>query len=246
MPARSESSAWMMMSSPGSRTLSCESVTTTATSMSLSLTRSSPVISQSIQTRLFVALSATFRHPTHRRSGAPATPAPAPPIRAGNGRSHISGAYAAVSCPDPAEPHLSSTTSVAPRPGALAPAPQSLRSGLRHPVALLRWFWQACLTPGQPGRATSQQELRWIYTAWLVAFALKMFGSTWDVSWHFRWLRDNLAPPHLLNSAGTALVVALVVFSSYTGFGVDRRALRLMQGGTATFLIAIPIDILNH
>jgi hypothetical protein len=141
---------------------------------------------------------------------------------------------------------LFSTTSVAPRPGASAPAPQSLRSGLRHPVALLRRFWEAYLTPGQPGRATTQQELRWIYTAWLVAFGLKMFGSTWDVSWHFRWLRDNLAPPHLLNSAGTALVVALVVFSSYTGYGVDRRALRLMQAGTATFLIAIPIDILNH
>ena len=140
---------------------------------------------------------------------------------------------------------MSSLTPVAPSTGA-PPAPSSLWAGLRHPVALLRWLWQAYLTPGQPGRATSQLELRWIYTAWLVAFALKMVGSTWDVSWHFRWLRDDLAPPHLLNSAGTAVVVALVVFSSYSGYGVDRRALRLMQAGTATFLVAVPVDVLNH
>jgi hypothetical protein len=126
------------------------------------------------------------------------------------------------------------------------PAPGSLTAGLRHPVDLVRWFWPAYVTPGRPGRVTSGQELRWVYTAWLGAFALKMLGSSWDVSWHFRWLRDDLAPPHLLNSAGTAVVVALVVFHSYTGYGVDQRALRLMQWGIGTFLIAVPIDIVNH
>jgi hypothetical protein len=132
------------------------------------------------------------------------------------------------------------------RPTSLAAVPSSLRAGLRHPVPLLRWLWESYMTPGRPGRATSQLELRWIYTAWLAAFGLKMLGSSWDVSWHFRWLRDDLAPPHLLNSAGTVFVVALVVFHSYSGYGVDQRALRLMQAGIATFLVAIPIDILNH
>jgi hypothetical protein len=131
------------------------------------------------------------------------------------------------------------------RPASPA-APGSLRAGLAHPIALVRWLWLAYLTPGRPGRATTATELRWIYTAWLGAFLLKMLGSTWDVSWHFRWLRDDLAPPHLLNSAGTAVVVGLVIFHSYSGYGVDRRALRLMQWGIAMFLIAIPIDILNH
>jgi hypothetical protein len=110
----------------------------------------------------------------------------------------------------------------------------------------VRWFWPAYVTPGRPGRVTSGQELRWVYTAWLAAFALKMLGSSWDVSWHFRWLRDDLAPPHLLNSAGTAVVVALVLFHSYTGYGVDQRALRLMQWGIGTFLVAVPIDVVNH
>ena len=137
-------------------------------------------------------------------------------------------------------------SAVAPAPTAAPTAPGSLRAGLVHPIALVRWFWAAYLTPGHPGRATTGTELRWIYTAWLGAFLLKMLGSTWDVSWHFRWLRDDLAPPHLLNSAGTVVVVALVVFHTYTGYGVDRRALRLMQCGIGAFLVAVPIDIVNH
>jgi hypothetical protein len=110
----------------------------------------------------------------------------------------------------------------------------------------VRWLWLAYMTPGRPGRVTTPTELRWIYTTWLGAFLLKMLGSSWDVSWHFMWLRDDLAPPHLLNSAGTVLVVALVVFHSYSGYGVDRRALSLMQWGIGVFLVAVPLDILNH
>lgn len=140
--------------------------------------------------------------------------------------------------PSPAAP--------APVRPAVPPAPGTLRAGVSSPIATLRWLWLAYMTPGRPGRATTETELRWIYAAWLGAFLLKMLGSTWDVSWHFRWLRDDLAPPHLLNSAGTAVVVALVIFHSYSGYGVDRRALRLMQWGIGAFLIAVPIDLLNH
>jgi hypothetical protein len=134
----------------------------------------------------------------------------------------------------------------APASAAVPPAPGSVGGALAHPIALVRWFWAAYLTPGRPGRPTDQTELTWIYGTWLGAFLLKMLGSSWDVSWHFRWLRDDLAPPHLLNSAGTAVVIGLVVVHSYTGYGVDRRALRLMQWGIGTFLVAIPIDIVNH
>jgi hypothetical protein len=121
-----------------------------------------------------------------------------------------------------------------------------VRVALAHPVALVRWFRAAYVTPGRPGRPTTQTELTWIYSAWLGAFLLKMLGSSWDVSWHFRWLRDDLAPPHLLNSAGTAIVVGLVLLHSYTGYGVDRRALHLMQWGIGTFLVAVPVDLVNH
>jgi hypothetical protein len=85
-----------------------------------------------------------------------------------------------------------------------------------------------------------------IYRLWLVAFTLKMLGSTWDMSWHFKWLRDTAAPPHILNTIGTVIVVALVLYQARFNVGVDRLAKRLMVLGTAVFLIAIPIDVLNH
>ena len=129
---------------------------------------------------------------------------------------------------------------------AVPPAPGTLGKALAHPFATIRWLWLAYMTPGRPGRPVSQTELRWMYTGWLVAFLLKMLGSSWDVSWHFRWLRDDLAPPHLLNSVGTAVVIGLVVAHSYSGYAVDRRALRLMQVGIGLFLFAIPADIVNH
>ncbi|MFC7583285.1 hypothetical protein ACFQYP_05440 [Nonomuraea antimicrobica] len=101
-------------------------------------------------------------------------------------------------------------------------------------------------TRGEAGRETPQDLFRVLYFGWLAAFTLKVLGSAWDVSWHFKWLRDDLAPPHLLNSAGTALAVALTVIHGYTGYGVDKAALRLIQWGTGIFLVAVPLDLINH
>ncbi|MED7922700.1 hypothetical protein SMD20_00520 [Nonomuraea sp. LP-02] len=101
-------------------------------------------------------------------------------------------------------------------------------------------------TRGQAGRETPNDLFRVLYFGWLVALTLKLLGSAWDVSWHFKWLRDDLAPPHLLNSAGTAIVVALTIIHGYTGYGVDKLALRLIQWGTGIFLVAVPLDLINH
>ncbi|GIG57006.1 hypothetical protein Lfu02_13780 [Longispora fulva] len=97
-----------------------------------------------------------------------------------------------------------------------------------------------------PDPAQREPMIRLVYRLWAVALLLKMLGASWDVSWHFKWLRDDLAPPHLLNTVGTVLAVALVVFHSYTRFGMDTLALRVAQAGTALFLVAIPVDLLNH
>lgn len=97
-----------------------------------------------------------------------------------------------------------------------------------------------------PSDVDRPRMLRIVYRWWLVAFALKILGSTWDVSWHFKWLRDDLAPPHMLNTIGTIMVVVLVTCHTYTGFGVDKISLRLMQLGTAVFLVSIPVDVINH
>ena len=107
-------------------------------------------------------------------------------------------------------------------------------------------LWQTYSSPGQPTRATLEKALYVIYGLWFAAFALKLIGSSWDASWHFRYLRDDLAPPHTINAIGTTLVVMLVMFHTWTGYGVDRLSLRLMQAGIGIFLLAIPLDLLNH
>ncbi|GAA3440810.1 hypothetical protein Pve01_59920 [Planomonospora venezuelensis] len=118
----------------------------------------------------------------------------------------------------------------------------SLRRRAASVVAWALPYW----TRGPAGRETPAELFRVLYLGWLVAFSFKVLGASWDVSWHFKWLRDDLAPPHLLNSVGTVVVVALTIIHVYTGYGVDRTAQRLIQWGTATFLIAVPLDLINH
>lgn len=120
-------------------------------------------------------------------------------------------------------------------------------SGVIPPLrARAQEFARAWGTRGSAPRPLPPDVLRQVYGLWLLAFGLKVLGATWDVSWHFRWLRDDLAPPHLLNTAGTVLVVLLVGYHSWTGHGVDRGALRLMQAGIGLFLVAVPVDLVNH
>lgn len=106
--------------------------------------------------------------------------------------------------------------------------------------------WRAYTTRGRPGRVVDQSLLRYIYAVWIGAFTLKVIGAGWDVAWHFRFLRDDLAPPHMINTVGLLIGMALLFFHSWTGFAVDRRGLRVTQLGVALFLLAIPLDLLNH
>ncbi|WP_344924568.1 hypothetical protein [Streptosporangium carneum] len=115
----------------------------------------------------------------------------------------------------------------------------------RRAAPVVQWalpYW----TRGKAGRETPEDLFRVLYLGWLVAFCFKVLGASWDVSWHFKWLRDDLAPPHLLNSVGTAIALTLTIIHLYTGYGVDRTAQRLVGWGTAVFLIAVPLDLINH
>ncbi|MGH3432815.1 MAG: hypothetical protein ACRDQB_08280, partial [Thermocrispum sp.] len=114
------------------------------------------------------------------------------------------------------------------------------------PVRQSRVFFARHWQRGAPGTPTPDWVVTLAYRMWLVALLCKLLGSSWDMSWHFRWLRDDLAPPHLLNSIGTVTVCVLVLIHTYTGMGCDKRSLRLMQAGTAVFLIAAPLDVINH
>jgi hypothetical protein len=116
----------------------------------------------------------------------------------------------------------------------------------RSPIAKTKLFFQRHWKRGAPGQETPEWVLHFCYGMWLVAFAFKLIGSSWDMSWHFMWIRDTMAPPHLINTVGTVIIMVLVVIHSYTGLGCDRRSLRLMQAGTVVFLVAAPLDVINH
>lgn len=107
-------------------------------------------------------------------------------------------------------------------------------------------LWRLWTTRGAAPRRLPPELVRAVYGLWIVGLTLKVLGSTWDVSWHFRWLRDDMAPPHMLNTAGTVLVIGLIAVHTWSGYGVDRPTLRLMQAGGAIFLVAVPVDVVNH
>ncbi|MBB5871614.1 hypothetical protein F4553_004993 [Allocatelliglobosispora scoriae] len=111
------------------------------------------------------------------------------------------------------------------------------------PRTVADWKTLALAGPNDDQRPTM---LKVVYRFWLVALALKLIGSTWDMSWHFKWLRDDLAPPHDVNTVGTVIAVALVIYQVRTGLGLDKISKWLLIWGTGTFLIALPIDVLNH
>lgn len=109
-------------------------------------------------------------------------------------------------------------------------------------AGFMRTYWSR----GTAGRPTPRSLNAFMQRMWLLALLFKLLGSSWDVSWHFKWLRDDLAPPHLLNTVGTGIAIGLVLAHSFTGYGVEKASLRLMQWGTGIFVIAGPIDIINH
>ncbi len=113
---------------------------------------------------------------------------------------------------------------------------------MRRLAGFMRTYWSR----GEPGRVTPRSLAVFMQRMWIVALAFKLLGSSWDVSWHFKWLRDDFAPPHLLNTVGTGTAIGLVLAHSFTGFGVERRSLRIMQWGTGIFVVAGPIDVVNH
>lgn len=106
--------------------------------------------------------------------------------------------------------------------------------------------WLDRVRAGQLDAAEYRATLLLVYRTWMLAFFLKALGSGWDVAWHFRFNRDDFAPPHNLNLVGDGIAIVLVLCHWYTRFGVDRLAFRLMAGGASLFVLSAPIDVVNH
>jgi hypothetical protein len=115
-----------------------------------------------------------------------------------------------------------------------------------------------------------------VYGLWLLAFGLKLFGSAWDTSWHFKYFFDTFSPPHNINTVGFLLAWALIVYhwggteqarrwikrlpASLQAFTrrwvlaermgteryMDMGSLWIATGGMLLFLIAAPLDQIWH
>ncbi|HVK20292.1 MAG TPA: hypothetical protein VM677_02920 [Actinokineospora sp.] len=116
----------------------------------------------------------------------------------------------------------------------------------KGPVGQFKDFFRLHWTRGAAGRETPEWVWHFAYRTWLIALLFKVLGSSWDESWHFKFLRDDLAPPHLINTVGTGIAVVLVAIHSFTGMAATKRSQRLLQWGLAVFLIAAPLDVINH
>jgi hypothetical protein len=106
--------------------------------------------------------------------------------------------------------------------------------------------WRNVFARGKPRAHDDARVLTLVYGLWLLVFALKAAGADWDIAWHYRFLRDDFAPPHLLNTFGMSVGVMLLAFQTWTGWAVDRRGLKLIQAGVVIFAVAIPLDVINH
>jgi hypothetical protein len=96
------------------------------------------------------------------------------------------------------------------------------------------------------GALLDSRVLRGIFGLWVLAFVLKHTGASWDVAWHFRYLRDDLIPPHILNLSGNAIVLALICFQFRRGLAVESLGFLIILAGFILFIVAIPLDLINH
>src|SRR5215471_14718604 len=73
-----------------------------------------------------------------------------------------------------------------------------------------------------------------VYGLWLLAFGLKLFGSAWDTSWHFKNFFDTFSPPHNINTVGFILAWVLIAYH-WGGTEYARRWVARLRPGLQSF-----------
>jgi hypothetical protein len=85
-----------------------------------------------------------------------------------------------------------------------------------------------------------------LFGLWIAAFAIKMLGASWDASYHFKYLRETTELPHIVNTMGLVLAVALWVYCIRRTELSQSKPLKISGLGFLLFFIAIPIDEAWH
>jgi hypothetical protein len=84
------------------------------------------------------------------------------------------------------------------------------------------------------------------YRLWVLAFLLKILGSNGDASYHFKYFFDESSFPHLVNFSGFLLGAILLYYSYKKKEPMDKYSRSITLAGYILFLVAIPLDFLNH
>jgi hypothetical protein len=89
----------------------------------------------------------------------------------------------------------------------------------------------------------SDAQVLWL---WVLAFGLKLAGATADASWHFKYLRETLAIPHVINIVGNLLGFGLLLYQLIRHHRLDQKGFWITWAGSLTFMVAAPIDDWYH
>lgn len=85
-----------------------------------------------------------------------------------------------------------------------------------------------------------------LYGLWIAAFGIKMIGASWDASYHFKYLRETTELPHIVNTIGLVLAVALWLYGIRQSELAHSKPLKVTGFGFLLFFIAIPVDEAWH
>lgn len=92
-------------------------------------------------------------------------------------------------------------------------------------------------------RRLSDAQLLWL---WVLAFGLKLVGATADASWHFKYLRETLAIPHVINIIGNFVGFGLLIYQLVQRRFLDKKGFWVTWWGAVAFIVAAPLDDLYH
>ncbi|MGG5255360.1 hypothetical protein ACQYAD_18195 [Neobacillus sp. SM06] len=84
------------------------------------------------------------------------------------------------------------------------------------------------------------------YKLWAIALFLKVIGSSWDASYHFKYLFEEYSIPHLVNFSGFILG-GILLFQEYRKpFYLSVSSKIWITIGYILFIIGIPLDFTYH
>ncbi len=85
-----------------------------------------------------------------------------------------------------------------------------------------------------------------VYGLLIGAFVLKSIGGSWDVAYHFKYLREFYQIPHILNGVGDVGVVLICAYLWRTIPKSERGPIKIVLAGIATFVFGIGFDQWYH